>query len=156
MESQPRQVEGAVEFTTSGESNRVGHERELRIGQIILGIEGVSQVLKTAKNKQSDRIGVDLAVGFNSKSPYFELKRVFLQVKQNKEEARRFRRGLGDRHGLSNDELKVWLKQNRRVILVDKAEDLVIEDFHSQVQGILDYKRDREDFSYLLEEYPGF
>lgn len=156
MENQPRQVVGAIEFRGFDIDNRLGHEREIRVGNMLAGIEGVSQVSVTRKDGKADQSGVDLAVKFNKKSTYSELRSVGVQVKGSKEAVRLHKRSMEKRNGLARGEWSLWAKKNKRILLVEKSEERVVEEFHKQAQGMLDYKREIEDFSYLLEGYPEF
>lgn len=145
MEFGHKSVEGAVGFEPRAwkkgkKTERVGHERELRVGGILLGIEGVSHVYKTLSKGVADWRGVDLIVAFDDTSPYFSLDTVSVQVKRGKRETRLHRRLIELQNRLGEGEIDNWLNLNRHIILNgNKEESLVREEFNFKAQAILDY-----------------
>lgn len=95
----------------------IGHETELKVGNILLGIEGISHVYKTLSKGAADHKGVDLIVVFDNMSPYSSLDTVNVQVKSSKARTRKHRRHIEQLNGLGEGEIGNWLNRNRHIIL---------------------------------------
>lgn len=153
MEFGHKSVEGAVGFDArfyarkGRKAERAGHETELKVGSILLGIEGVSYVYKTITKGVADMKGVDLIIIFDNTSPYFPLDTVNVQVKSSKLGTKLHRRLIESQNGLGEGELDEWLNLNRHIILNgNKEESLVREEFDLKAQAILDYHNGIKNF----------